>query len=374
MTTINAAAAMHVGMRGTIAALTVIVASGLAGCSGGGANIGNLLQGGSAGTETTGTALTAPPVAASRGKIAIAPVIGAPDQIAKQIVTQLGAETAKNKIAIAKTAGEQVDYTLRGYIVAARESTGTKVSYIWDVTNPTGARVHRITGEEVVKGAGAGDPWASVSPQLIQVIAAKTGQQLNTWMPQKQAQPTQQAVPVAQKPLLPPTKQVAGTTATAATKVAAATNTARGARSGLQPTPVATPRSTASTTGSIRKAGPVTALVPQVVGAPGDGSRSLASALRNELLRNGIKPSPPGTPSYRVEGRVKVGAAKNGQQPIRIDWVVKDPKGVNLGTVSQENKIPGGSLNGAWGGTANAAATAATQGILKLLPKRTASR
>ena len=372
MTTINAAAAMHVGMRGTIAALTVIVAGGLVGCSNGGANIGNLLQGGGASTQTTDTALKAP-VAASRGKIAIAPVIGAPDQIAKQIVAQLGSETAKNNIAIAKTAGETVDYTLRGYIVAARESTGTKVSYIWDVTNPTGARVHRITGEEVVKGAGAGDPWASVSPQLIQVIAAKTSQQLNTWMPQ-QAQPTAQAVPVAQKPLLPPTKQVAGAATTAATKVAAATNTARGVRSGLQPTPVVPPRSTASTTGSIRKAGPVTALVPQVVGAPGDGSRSLASALRNELLRNGIKPSPPGTPAYRVEGRVKVGAAKGGQQPIRIDWVVKDPKGVNLGTVSQENKIPGGSLNGQWGATANAAATAATQGILKLLPKRTASR
>ena len=372
MTTINAAAAMHVGMRGTIAALTILAASGLAGCSSGGGNIGNLLQGGNASTQTTGTAL-APPAQASRGKIAIAPVIGAPDPIAKQLVAQLSSESAKNKIGVAKAAGEQVDYTLRGYIVAARESTGTKVSYIWDVTNPTGARVHRITGEEVVKGAGAGDPWASVSPQLIQVIAAKTGQQLNTWMPQT-SKPTAQAVPVAQKPLQPPTKKVAGATATASTKVAAATSAAAGARSGLQPTPVAPQRTAAATTGSIRKAGPVTALVPQVVGAPGDGSRSLASALRNELLRNGIKPSPPGTPAYRVEGRVKIGAAKDGQQPIRIDWVVKDPKGVSLGTVSQENKIPGGSLDGQWGSTASAAATAATQGILKLLPKRTAVR
>ena len=369
MTTINAAAAMHVGLRGTIAALTIIVAGGLAGCSNGGGSLGNLLQGGSS-PVTTNTALTAP-VAASRGKIAIAPVIGAPDSIAKQIAAQLGTETAKNKIAVAKSAGEQVDYTLRGYIVAARESTGTKVSYIWDVTNPAGARVHRITGEEVVKGAGAGDPWASVSPQVIQVIATKTGQQLSTWMPQK-ATPTPAAVPVAQAPLKAPAANSSGK----GTQVAAATNTARStavARSGLQPTPVV-PGTTAATTGSIGRPAVVTALVPQVVGAPGDGSRSLASALRNELLRNGIKPTPPGTPAYRVEGKVKVGPVKDGQQPIRIDWVVRDPKGVNLGTVSQENKIPGGSLNGAWGPTANAAATAATQGILKLLPKRTASR
>ena len=58
----------------------------------------------------------------------------------------------------------------------------------------------------------------------------------------------------------------------------------------------------------------------------------------------------------------------------KIDWVVKDPGGKSLGTVSQENKIPAGSLDGQWGGTATAAAVAATQGILKLLPQQTASR
>ena len=42
---------------------------------------------------------------------------------------------------------------LRGYIVAARDKTSTKVSYIWDVTDPTGKRVNRITGEEVVGDA-----------------------------------------------------------------------------------------------------------------------------------------------------------------------------------------------------------------------------
>ncbi len=130
-----------------------------------------------------------------------------------------------------------------------------------------------------------------------------------------------------------------------------------------------------ATTGSIPRAGVVTALVPQVTGAPGDGSRSLAAALRNELMRNGVKPAPPGSAAHRVEGRVKMGPRQSGQQPIKIDWVVKDPNGQSLGTVSQENKIPAGSLDGQWGGTATAAAVAATQGILKLLPKQqTASR
>ena len=71
--------------------------------------------------------------------------------------------------------------------------------------------------------------------------------------------------------------------------------------------------------------------------------------------------------TYRVEGKVVVGEGKDGKQPIQIDWNVKDPQGKKLGTVSQKNEIPQGSLDGAWGKTADAAAAAA-QGILKLLP------
>lgn len=354
MTTINAAAAVHVGKRGRIAAFALIIAVGMAGCS---TNGGDLLQ---SNNSPLATDSTTAPSRTSRAKIALAPVIGAPSTIASQIVAQVSGEIGKQNIQVAKTPNEKVDYTLRGYIVAAREATGTKVSYIWDVTNPKGARVHRITGEEVVKGAGPGDPWASVSPQLIQVIASKTSQKLGQWMPQKAA-PAPSATPVA---------AAGSATATAASQVASS-GTAAASTQGAKR--VASTASRA-TTGSIPKTGTVTALVPTVQGAPGDGSRSLAAALRNELMRNGVKPAAPGMASYRVEGRVKMGAAEAGQQPIKIDWVVKDPRGGNLGTVSQENKIPAGSLDGAWGGTATAAAVAATQGILKLLPKQTASR
>ena len=356
MTTINAAAAMHVTKRARFAALAVITAIGLAGCS---TNGGNLLQ--SSNSPLTDTTASTQQQTA-RAKIALAPVIGAPSTIASQIVAQVSTEITKQNIVVAKTPNEQVDYTLRGYIVAAREAAGTKVSYIWDVTNPTGARVHRITGEELVKGAGPGDPWATVSPQLIQVIASKTGSQLGQWMPQKAAPAAAPSAPL-----------VASAPATAAGQVGSAA-TAGAAAAGQGANRVASAASGA-TTGSIPRAGVVTALVPQVTGAPGDGSRSLAAALRNELMRNGVKPAPPGSAAYRVEGRVKMGANQSGQQPIKIDWVVKDPNGQSLGTVSQENQIPAGSLDGQWGGTATAAAVAATQGILKLLPQQqTASR
>jgi hypothetical protein len=345
--TINAAAAMHACRRGRFAAYAAIVAIGLAGCS---TNGGTLLDMTNSPLADSTASTPDKPAAASRAKIAIAPVIGAPSTIASQIVAQVSNEIGRQNVAVAKTPNEQVDYTLRGYIVAAREATGTKVSYIWDVTNPTGARVHRISGEELVNGAGPGDPWASVSPQLIQAIASKTSGDLGQWLPQKAPAPAAPAVASRSAPA--PTSVAASGAQPAATAVASAASGA--------------------TTGSIPRA--VAALVPTVTGAPGDGSRSLAAALRNELMRNGVKPAPPGAASYRVEGRVKMGAASDGQQPIKIDWVVKDPRGQSLGTVSQENKIPAGSLDGTWGPTATAAAVAATQGILKLLPQQTASR
>ena len=49
---------------------------------------------------------------------------------------------------------------------------------------------------------------------------------------------------------------------------------------------------------------------------------------------------------------------------------MKDPQGKKLGTVSQKNEIPEGSLDGAWGKTAEQAAGAAAQGIVKLLPQQ----
>ena len=73
--------------------------------------------------------------------------------------------------------------------------------------------------------------------------------------------------------------------------------------------------------------------------------------------------------SIWLKGSVKLVETSGGKQSIRIDWQVLDPSGKKLGTVSQQNTIPKGSLNGPWGAIADAAAGAAADGIIKLLPK-----
>jgi hypothetical protein len=234
-----------------------------------------------------------------------------------------------------------VDYTLRGYIVAAKEKTGTKVSYIWDVTDTAGKRVNRITGEELLAAAAA-DPWTAVTPPVVQTIADRTASSL-----------------VAALPAAP-----------SGASTGALTQTSQGSAPRSPPSASGGPAAPgATTTGSLSQGGLPT-LVPNVTGAPGDGGQSLAGALQRELSRSGLSlVQTAGPDSYRVEGKVTVGKASNGKQPIQIDWLVKDPKGNKLGTVSQKNEIPPGSLDGAWGKTADLAAAAAAQGILKLLPQ-----
>jgi hypothetical protein len=316
-------------------------AFGLAGCETGS----NLFAGNGSGDSATPLAATAQAPADQRAKIAVAPIVGPPDATSRALQTQVVAALERQKITVAKQPADPSDYTLRGYVVAAKEKTSTKVSYIWDVTDPSGKRVNRITGEEVAAGAGSKDTWAAVTPPMIDQIAAKTATQVSGWLPSQTpaAAPASTGVPVA-----------AANPAPAAPAAA--------------PAATATPPPTTAT-GSIARGGPVLTSVPNVTGAPGDGSIALTGAIQRELARNGVSLTSAGGEAYKVEGKVTVGAIRDGKQPITIDWHVKDPKGKQLGTVSQKNEVPQGSLDGAWGKTADAAAAAAAQGIIKLLPK-----
>ncbi len=321
------------------AAFLLIAALGLAGCETGS----NLFAGGGDNGIAPLADATQPPVA-QRAKVAVAPIVGPPDATSRSLQTQIVSALERQKVTVAKQPTDPSDFTLRGYVVAAKEKASTKVSYIWDVTDPSGKRVNRITGEEVAAGAGASkDTWSAVTPAMIDQIANKTASQVVAWLPSQGTTP-------------------AGAPVTGGVPVASAVPQA----SPVAAAPAAAPL---AATGSIGRGGPLLTSVPNVTGAPGDGSIALTGAIQRELSKNGISLTSAAGENYKVEGKVTVGAVRDGKQPITIDWHVKDPKGKQLGTVSQKNEVPQGSLDGAWGKTADAAAAAAAQGIIKLLPK-----
>lgn len=360
MTTIETAAAWRGGRPVTFAVIAALMSIGLAGCE----TASNLF--GSSGETSAPIADAAPAATTSQtAKIAVASVIGPSENVARMLEQQVQASLARQNVSVARTPTDKAEYTLRGYLVSAREKSGTKISHVWDVTDPTGKRVNRITGEELVPGAQGKDPWSAVTPQLVDQIASKTAGSLATWLPTQAGQAG--GAPVASGAMPPPlATPVAANQAPAPTQALASA-----APPPAQPLSAAGPANAGgpTTTASISREA---VMVPSVTGAPGDGSISLTSAIQRELGKSGVAlTNSPSTQTYRVEGKVVVGQGKDGKQPISIDWDVKDPAGKKLGTVSQKNEIPQGSVDGAWGKTADAAAAAAAQGIVKLLPAQT---
>jgi hypothetical protein len=266
-------------------------------------------------------------------KIAVAPIIGTTPQVAQELSDALVVAGKERGLTLLPEGGK-ANYTLRGYLVATSEGKSSKITYIWDVNDAQGSRVARVSGEEVIAGRSGADPWAGVDSAAIRSIAGKTASQLAASMPRGRGG--------------------------SASSVAAVSDGA--------------PASTASTASapSPRVASPKAAgvVVAPVSGAPGDGQRSLTTALKKRLYAGGVKlANGPAVNVYMVKGSVSLADASGGKQTIRIDWQVLDPSGKKLGTVSQQNMIPKGSLNGPWGAIADAAAGAAAAGIIKLLPK-----
>jgi hypothetical protein len=375
VTTIDAAAAWQMKKSVTGAVLAAIIGLGLGGCETGG----GLFAINSPDTQAgilpiAGQPAAAPQAQAQSAKIAIAPIIGAPEQVGAQLQAQLATNIEAQKITVAKAANDPAEFTLRGFVTSDREKTRTKVTYIWDVFDQTGRRVNRITGEEVVVTPQK-EPWAAVSANVINTIATKVSASLSSWLP------TQSAAAVASNVTQAGAGQVPATFAgAAAPAVAGSLQTAPGVAKPATPAPQKTAFVSQAaapggpTTGSIAREGPITAMVPNVIGAPGDGSVALTSALQRELTKSGITLSDrAAAQTYKVEGKVVVGQGANGKQPIQIDWNVWDAKGKKLGVVSQKNEVPQGSLDGAWGKVADAAAQAAVQGIVKLLPQPTST-
>ena len=268
--------------------------------------------------------------------------MGAPDGVGKDVGSKLGSSLERQRVAVAN-GGERSDFTLRGYMVATKEKSGTKISYIFDLTDPAGKRVNRIQGEEMAQGGDARDLWSALTPDLTQRITDKTATSL-----------------AAALSSLPPSS---GSSSNAAPPVGVGAPPASTAQ------PTAPVVASGPTTGSIdRGAGTsLAAVVPSVTGAPGDGNSALSDAMRQELTHAGIGSAGAGQRGYSVAGKVTVGAVKDSKQSIKIDWRVTDPAGGLLATVSQNNEIQAGALDGAWGNIASDAAQGAAAKIKTLI-------
>jgi hypothetical protein len=108
-----------------------------------------------------------------------------------------------------------------------------------------------------------------------------------------------------------------------------------------------------------------------VAGAPGDGGESLAKAIM-ELLKKqdlAVTTDPQAKADLILDADVAISKPQAGKQNVKILWHVRRTDGSEIGTVGQENDVPTGLLDGAWGDVAYAVAVSAQGGIMELVAR-----
>ena len=125
-----------------------------------------------------------------------------------------------------------------------------------------------------------------------------------------------------------------------------------------------TPKEQPQASGRVRVA------VRKVAGAPGDGNDSLAASITAVLKHADIElvDATQGKPDLDVDAMVSI-VPKGDRQHVKIVWRVSRATGAEIGTVVQENDVPRGQLDGAWGDIAYTVAIAAGGGIMQLVDR-----
>ena len=113
-------------------------------------------------------------------------------------------------------------------------------------------------------------------------------------------------------------------------------------------------------------------VVRSVDGAPGDGNQALILAIKQALrVRDFMVTEDPRQAVFQIDGKVEVAPPANGRQRTKVTWIVTTVSGGQVGRAIQENVIPAGSLNGAWGQVAAMVANAAADGVEELFGRPT---
>lgn len=108
--------------------------------------------------------------------------------------------------------------------------------------------------------------------------------------------------------------------------------------------------------------------IGEVAGAPGDGNSRLRAAMEQLLPRTGLELAPRAdADSLVVTGAVTLEPVRGGEQRVEIAWTVRDPYGIEVGSIAQARPVAAGSLDSNWGLIANEAALAGAVGIAEMV-------
>ena len=263
--------------------------------------------------------------------VAIATIEGHPPEAAAKLGPALAGALLKHDIPASDRTTSLGSYQLYGSVAAAQVG-GEKPAVIarWRLYDAAG----KILGEPTVKLEAAQKDWESGDDKLVARLAAASAE--------------------AVAPLLADEPPAISEKAAASEKVA----TVGTATPANAPVPAAAPGND-----KVRLA------MGEVKGAPGDGGKSLARAMLAVLKKQDLAIVDDAKKAdLTLDGEVDV-AGKADKQHVKIVWRIRRSDGAEIGTVGQENDVPRGLLDGAWGDIAYSIALAAGDGLMALVAR-----
>ena len=274
-------------------------------------------------SETVGgnrTVANAPPA----GPIAFEHVTGMPDSRAAELAAALAQRATARQLTVVGRDDATLQYRIKGYFAAQPSTERTTVSYIWDVFDKQGERVHRFDGLQQAPKSGAADPWGSVTPETIDALADAATSELARFLSGQ----NRQAGIVAPAPR-PKTLGFSG--------------------------PAQLPAQPVYYVGAVDS-------------NLSDAHSALPQALVNSLASQGMKVTLlPSEANVHVTGTATAGKPKKGRQQVDIVWTATDPRGRKIGAIRQQASVLGNTLDHGWGREAQKAADAAGPAIIKMV-------
>lgn len=124
---------------------------------------------------------TAAAVAAARVHFAAA--IGTPAEALQPLQDALNQRARERGLTI-ETA-DKATLVVNGYFSTVAEDRGTIIIYVWDVSDKSGNRLHRLQGQEKVSNTSGG--WEAVDAATISRIGQRTIDELAAWLSRSNA-------------------------------------------------------------------------------------------------------------------------------------------------------------------------------------------
>lgn len=120
------------------------------------------------------------PIKGDAAKFAFVEITGAPHQHIISFDRALKNEAEGRGLNIVPVGDPSTTYLVKGYLSAIGDRSGTFLVYVWDVTDASGVRLHRVSGKEAGGGSGT-DPWLGIDAGAVSQVAQQTIDDLADW-------------------------------------------------------------------------------------------------------------------------------------------------------------------------------------------------